>query len=116
MPAWPASLPQVFEARGFRDALPEQLVRSELDGLEKTRRHARRAERYRIDGDMLMTTAQWSALEAFMSTIGDGALAFDFPDPDNSAATVPVAFADPPRLTTIGGALHTVRLSLERQA
>ena len=117
MPTWPAAAPQAFDEQGFSDELPGQLLRSALDGgREKTRRLARRSTRAKMSGRITMTVAEWDAVtEFYEQDIGKGALAFDFPDPDDPGATVSVAFTEPPRLVTVGGELHTISLSLERQ-
>ena len=117
MPSWPRTLPQAFDVSGFRDELPERLVRSELDGgREKFRQRAERSNYAPIAGRISIEQSDWDSLLLFYEDIlKDGALAFDFPDPDNNADTIPVAFTKPPELTTIGGNLYGVRLELERQ-
>ena len=117
-PVWPPTLPQEFDGPDFQDALPEQRVQSELtEGKPQSRTLARRSEYAPLSGRMSVTTAQWNTLLAFyQTTLGDGALAFDFPDVDSPTDTIPAAFKEEPALSTIGGDLHIVRISLERQS
>ena len=119
MPTWPADLPQEFEAQGFRDELPDdELIRSDIESpAEKTRRAPYRANTSPISGQMAVTADQWDELiDFYRNDIADGALEFDFPDPDDEASTIRVAFAEPPVLSTAGGETHVARLSFERQA
>lgn len=117
MPSWPASLPQEFERPGYRDSLPGRTVGTAIQGGDPLAREtSRRPNRAPMVGAMLVTTVQWETLLAFYrADIGDGALAFDFPDPDDGDAAIPVAFTAPPELTTIGGDFHSARIALERQ-
>ena len=106
MPTWPADLPQEFEAQGFRDELPDdELIRSDIESpAEKTRRAPYRANTSPISGQMAVTADQWDELiDFYRNDIADGALEFDFPDPDDEASTIRVAFAEPPVLSTAGG-------------
>lgn len=115
MPTWP-DIPHDFEVRRYQDALPDQLVRSQIrDGREKRRRLPDRTRYAPISGVIIMTQAEYATLEAFYEMdIGNGALAFDFPDPNDTAVFVPVAFVNPPRLTTLSSEVR-VRVELERQ-
>ena len=117
MTTWPATLPQRFERRGFRTDLPDQIVRSTIRGGEvKRRRLARRSESAPLNGQMLVTTAQWNTLLAFYrDDLRTGVLRFDFPDPDDADATIKVAFTEPPSMSAVGGDLHRARLQFERQ-
>lgn len=113
---WPASLPQELEADGFQDRLPDQVRRSRQRGeLPQSRRRARRSEFGPVAGDILIDSAQWQTLRTFFwQTLASGTLSFDFPDPDGGADPIVVAFEQPPRLSTIGGDLHSVSLSFSR--
>lgn len=117
MPAWPSSLPQEFEGSGFVDQLPRQYLGSRLDPSHPTRRRRNRESTAApMTGQMLVTSTQWSTLRTFYANeIGQGALAFDFPDPDDPDAKLRVAFDQPPEMTTVGGDLHIVSLNLARQ-
>ena len=117
MPSWPASLPQEFEQDGFRSALPNRTDRSDVrSGVRGSRQRPRRDVAGPIRGRMILTTTQWETLTDFYENdLSDGALSFDFPDPDDASGTIVVAFAATPALSTIGGATHHVRLSFERQ-
>lgn len=116
MPTWPATLPQEFEAPGFQDRLPDQVERSRVRGeLPQYRRRARRSEFGPVAGEMLMTSDQWQALRTFYwQTLASGALSFDFPDPDGGSEPIVVHFEQPPRLSTIGGDLHSVSLTFNK--
>ena len=113
MATWPVSLPQEFEQSGFRSEVPDQLVRSDGGGMPQRRRRARRDTARPIRGQMLMTTEQWLALRNFYDDdLGHGALAIDFPNPDDSSVTIQVVFESPPEMAPIGGDLHRISLSL----
>ena len=112
MTTWPATLPQEFEETGFQSDVPDQLVRSDGGQRPQRRRRARRETARPIRGEMLMTTAQWQALLNFyQNDLGGGALAIDFPNPDDSSEMIQVVFERPPALSPIGGDLHRISLS-----
>ena len=116
MPTWPESLPQSFETSGYQDRLPDQLARSGPGELVRYRRRARRSEFGPISGEIILTTEQWQTLRTFYwTTLASGTLSFDFPDPDGGSAPLVVVFEQPPRLTTIGGSLHSVSLEFTKQ-
>ena len=112
---WPATLPQQFERRSYRDSLPEQLRRSGLRGGERTFREAVRSQIVQFRGSVLVTTAQWNTLLSFYDiTLGAGSLSFDMPDVDDNSEMMVVVFQQPPQLRHIGGSFHSVQLSLRR--
>ena len=117
MATWPSDIPQEFDEEGFSDELPDELLRSELSGGEpKTRRLARRGNSTPIEGRMTVTADEWyTLLDFYRDDLADGTLQFDFPDPDDTSETIPVAFAEPPALSTLGGLTHLARLRFERQ-
>ena len=117
MPTWPADLPQEFERDGFEDELADHLVRSSGPGVPaQPRRLALHGDRSPVRGRMLMTTTEHEHLITwYEDELADGVLSFDFPDPDSEARTIRVAFVGPPALSTVGGELHQVELSLQRQ-
>ena len=117
MVSWPESLPREFEAPGYRDELPEQLFRSVVDADSgESRRSARHEVKAPIAGVMIMESEEWLTLKEFyLGTLGCGALAFDIPDPDDSASTIRVSFLRPPNLTNVGGDVYRVQLAFERE-
>ena len=113
---WPSGLPSAFEAQGFRDALPDRVVRSTIEGgVVNARQRNRRGRRAPMSGTMYMTTAQWLTMRTFYhDALGAGALPFNFPDPEDEATDIEAVFTAPPQLSTIGGDLHSVSLNMER--
>ena len=115
MPDWPADLPQELEIRGFRDALPDRLRRSNVPGaVALTELPPERTEAAALRGQVLLSGAEWARLLRFYRTdLAGGALDFRFPDPDGGAA-IDVTFASPPGLSSVGADLYAVTLSLDR--
>ena len=112
MPAWPASLPQEVEARGFEETLVGARARAGSPFLRSGVVTEREDSDSVIRCEMLVTTAQWRALQDFISTdVADGALAFDFPAIDGGAP-VQAIFTRAPRLSSIGGSLHRAEFRL----
>ena len=117
MVMWPDSLPQSFDARGYSDEFPYQAIGSVDEVDEKVRQDPRRGDDSPISGTMTMLTEEWFLLQAFfINDLADGVLSFLFPDIDNEGQYVHVAFTQPPQFTTIGGDLHRVQLSFQKQA
>ena len=123
MVAWPTDLPPAFESSDYRDELPDPVNRSDARAATAVRGaipavhlpplQARHAP---LQGEMIMTLAQVEDLDTFYAdSLGDGALAFDFPDPDDEAASIRVSFTRPYPVVPIGGDTYRVRLLLERQ-
>ena len=116
MPTWPTSLPQNLIRRGYREGLPDNVIRTSVDaGPEKRRRRFTAAVRP-LSGKIAMSSTEIETLRAFFrEDIGDGALAFDFPNPFDATETLSVVFARPPSWTNAGGDVYDVTLELEIQ-
>ena len=117
MSTWPADVPHEFEADSLSLELGEQLVRSRTRrGRPQVRQLPDRREGGAISGIIQLSTDEWDDLMTFYEdTLDDGALSFDFPDPEDTSEDIVVAFAEPPSLQTIGGDRHFARVTLERQ-
>lgn len=120
MPIWPADLPQDLDRRNYRERLPDNLRRSSVDaGPEKRRQHTTSNVRF-IDGQILMTGAEWKRLKYFVEVdLQSGVRAFVFPNPDRETegepATITVSLRQPPSRTNPGGDNYWVSLRLQVQ-
>lgn len=114
MPVWPPSLPQQLSRRGYREALPDNVIRTTVDAGPEKRRPRFTAAVKPLRGSMVMTSVQLDTLEAFQAMIASGAEAFDFPSP-RGAGIVSVAFAQPPSWINVGGDNYRVSLDMEVQ-
>jgi len=95
-PVWPAALPYTLTARGYSTARNHNVIRSPVDvGVPKQRRrflHStdRRAFRLRIKGEHLAAWNTW-----IDTTLAGGALAFDWPNPEDTDTTESVRIVMP---------------------
>lgn len=113
MTTWPASLPQKPQSQGFRETVPEVIVRTDMDaGPAKVRRRFTAAVR-NLQMTMEMSNAQIATFDTFFNdTIKGGALNFDFPDP-RTGTTVDVRIVNTPQYRNIGGEYWGVELEIE---
>ena len=76
---WPASLPQRFLLQGYREQLPDPVIRTQMDaGPPKARRRYTAAYRP-IQGRLHCSAAQTATLEEFHQTVcAGGSLPFDW--------------------------------------
>lgn len=113
MPSWPSQLPQRPIADGYNESLQSQVIRTQMDaGPAKSRRRFTAAARM-VTARYVLTTSQVAAFEAwFVSDIGAGALAFDWP---HRSGTISARITgDPPyRLSPLGGELWRLDMTLE---
>jgi hypothetical protein len=109
---WPASLPQDLEQAGHFEAAPDTVIRSEMStGAQKIRRRFTAAP-VPIPGKQLMTTAQVATLRTFyVTTLGGGALPFDWKLP-RTGTTTTFRFLKPPKWSP-ASPLWEVQLALE---
>ena len=111
-PVWPASLPQVLEIEGYSETLANTVIRTAMEtGPAKRRRRFTAAPRP-IKGKVTLDATQRATLKTFYeTTLGGGALSFDWTDPvTGSPATF--AFFSPPQIRGDDG-LFPVTLDLE---
>ena len=114
MPAtWPASLPQVPNARGYSEAPPDSTIRTSMGyGPDKVRRRTTANARVFV-APLIVNKTQVATLDAFyLDTLGGGVDEFDWVNPrTGSAATL--RFQASPQYTNIGADEYSVTLSLE---
>ena len=116
MITWPGNLPQTFEKQGYTDELPEQLIGSPVELDDKVRREPKHSNLTPLGGIMIMSTSDWLQLQNFyLRDLVSGVKSFMFPDIDNEGQYVDVAFTQAPQFETIGGDLHRILISLQRQ-
>jgi hypothetical protein len=82
MALWPVTLPQIFEQSGYKETLPDMMIRTKMDtGPAKVRKRFTAAP-YSMSGNMRMTKAQTDDLDTFyLTTTNGGADAFTFIHP-----------------------------------
>lgn len=110
---WPTSLPANFITSGFEMAQQNAVIRTQMDtGAPKRRRRFTAAIKM-IKGSMVLTTTQYSTLDAFYtSTLKNGSLPFDFAHPI-SGSSISCYFTEPPKYTANGPWLVNASISLE---
>lgn len=115
MATWPSTLPQRLQVDGAQFGLAENRLRSPVDIGPAKVRPLTSNNVEPMEGIMFIDRAQWSTLKTFVvTTLLNGTLAFDFPDPVNEGSTLLVRFADElPVVEPTGGLELLVRLRLE---
>lgn len=110
--AWPGTLPNPLVA-GYGEVLDLALLRSPVDKGPPLQRAVTDALPRPIDGQMVMTRAQWATFKTFVtSTLSGGALPFTWLDIDQSA-TVTLRFREGPSMRAEAPDLLVVTLPLE---
>lgn len=112
---WPVGVPATFEQDGYSFSSQNGALRSDMDiGPAKVRRRFT-ATVERHSGDIVMTKAQFNTWKTwFNSTIGQGALDFNFTHPlDGTAIVARIVTKDPPYTAAPDGQTAYIRLSLE---
>ena len=113
MPTWPASLPQTPLIAGYKEKVPDLVLRTTMDtGPDKTRRRATAGVRP-FDWPTILTTAQIATLDTFyVTTLNSGALTFTVNHP-RTAVSETWRFIGPPEYIPLSGSLHRVAIKLE---
>ncbi len=113
MPSWPNTLPVSPLLDGFRETVPNAVVRTDMEqGPAKIRRRTTAAVRA-LSVSYLMSKAQVETLETFyLTTLMSGSLPFDFTHPRNSVS-VSCRFVQPPAYGSANGNYFKVMLALE---
>lgn len=114
MPAWPASLPQLVLAQGYRETFAKTAVRTSMDaGPAKVRRRFTAGTRD-FAVSLRLTPAQAATLEGFFdATTAGGSLAFDWTHPRTGTA-VAFRFIGEPQLTAVNrGQQYQASMRLE---
>ena len=112
---WPLTLPQVLLIDGFQSALPENVIRQPMGvGPAKVRRRDVAAT-WPVQGNINLQKEQMATLFTFFrSTLGDGALPFDWIDPI-TGTPVTFMFKTAPKYSALGNGWLRVALDLEVQ-
>lgn len=112
MAAWPGTLPDFFQIRGFTETGADNIIRSSVDvGPEKVRRRTVTNVRRHV-GNMWLTDSQYTELKTFFEVTHEyGALSFTMDDAHGTNQTF--RFVSPPKYTTVGPNNWQVRLDLE---
>lgn len=112
MAAWPASLQQKQFAN-VTDTRQQATLRSEMDaGAPKVRKRFTAAIR-KITIPVVFNAADKATFDTFyITTIAEGAAAFDWTDPNDDSTTISYRFVAPPQFTKYGNEFHAV-LNLE---
>lgn len=85
---WPSTLPAKPLANGYNEGFQDTVIRSKVEaGASKARQRYTRLRRL-IDVSFQLSTAQKSAFETFLGTIGGGALPYNWPHPLTGTAQV----------------------------
>ena len=116
MPAWPADLPSDFLRRSYRETLEDVVIRTQVStGPVKRRPRSTIASRI-FNGAIIMTSAELLILRGFyVTTLGNGSLAFDFPDPLDSTIMLSIMFLSPYSFRNTSGNNYEVTLQLQTQ-
>jgi hypothetical protein len=113
MTVYPATLPVSPLVDSFREAIPNTVLRTEMEqGPAKVRQRTTAAVR-RFSVGYVMAKAQIEILETFyLTTLQGGTLAFDFTHP-RTGATVSCRFVKPPDYVPTNGNYFKVGFELE---
>lgn len=117
MTTWPLTLPQAFTVDNYQETLPNNVVATNMDQGPPKRRRRSVSNIGNVTGSMVMSSAQWAILKYFFQNTVMETLPFDFPDPNNPADTISVAFtptAQPSKKFYVTGK-WTVTLSFDVQ-
>lgn len=102
MPTWPNDLPQLPFA-GFTAQDVDAVLRTPMDSGPPTRRNKFTSHMQTMQAPMVLSGAEKTTFDFFYrSTLGNGALAFDWIDPVDDT-TISLAFTGPPAWALIGG-------------
>lgn len=114
--SWPADLPQCFQLNGFTEALPNNLLKDDIDMPPVSLRSRGTSAPYRIAGNVTVTTEQWLSLRSFFhSDLADGALRFVLPPQASSDVLNWICrFSEPPKRSYLNDDLWSVSIRLER--
>lgn len=115
MPTWPVSLPIQPLVEGYDETLPYDGDRSSIDGLPIVQVQRSKAAVRPMTVNMDLTSAQVDTFQTFYrTTLGFGALAFDFTFPRTGVIkTFRCIGGRPPAATPKGYDLYTMNLSME---
>lgn len=106
--AWPSSLPQTFEVKGYNETPPDLFIRSKVDqGPDKVRKGFT-AGVTSISGNMTLTTAQIATLDAYYVSIVSDAWVHP-----RTGSNVTFRFTQPPVYTSIGNGYYVANISIE---
>lgn len=102
MPEWPNTLPGI--EIGAEMSQQDSVVKSPTEfGPGKRRKRFTATSQY-YSGTMLLTKAQRDTLQTFFqNTLGFGALAFDFTNPEDNSTLVAARFMSPPSYSALVG-------------
>lgn len=116
MTTWPTILPQSPLADSFRETLPDNLLRTDMDqGPAKTRKRSGAAPRL-LSMQFLMSKSQVAALDDFFNNdAGGGALSFAFIHPRTNVS-INCRFLKPPAISAINGVFFKIGVELEALA
>ena len=115
MATWPSTLPQQLEQEGFNDVFPEGAIRTEMASGNPYQRTRYTAAIEPFSGMLYLDAAQYQTLKDFwITTLGLGALSFDWVHPiTGAAATVQFIATKPPKITGTKGTLFAVQVMIE---
>ena len=115
MPAWPsAPFPQTPLADGYEEVTAPNIARTSMEHGPAKHRRRFTAKTTAFTTQWLLTNAEVETFMAFFeTTLSDGALSFDFPEPRDVSTTITARFLEPPVVSSSGG-LYEVACRLER--
>lgn len=114
---WPSNIPYDLDRQGYREALADNVVRSQVSAGPPKRRKRFTAAPRPLRGQIMMTRAELTLFETFFDETTDyGTRSFNFPRPGfTDSSTYCVAFRRPPSWTNPGGDNYLVSLEFEIQ-
>ena len=114
MPAWPGTLPQLFQRPGFKEVEGDNLLRTVMDkGPPKVRRRGSDATRKHV-GHMIMDGTQYVTFRNFYNvTLANGSLLIDSGLVDAHGTLRTFRIEKPPEYEPLGNDYWQVSLELE---
>ena len=113
MPIWPEILPVYPLLQGYRETMPETVLRSDMETGPAKLRQRSTATISKIHLQFLVNDTQLTAFRDFyQETLSGGALGFSFYHP-TKLENVTCRFATPYEVVSVNGTFHRVQAVLE---
>lgn len=106
--AWPSTLPQSFEVKGYTETPPDLFIRSSVDqGPDKVRKGFT-AGVTKISGNMTLNAAQVLILDSYYRSIVSDTWSHPI-----TSLTKTFRFTEPPTYTALGNGYYSANINIE---
>lgn len=113
MTTWPLTLPPAPLAEGFRETVPNTVIRTEMEqGVPKVRQRTTAGVR-KMAMAFILSKAQVAILDGFFTeTVAGGSLSFGFSHP-RTEESITCRFRQPPEYAALNGEFFRAAIELE---